>query len=112
MMYTITKTVRALGINATYLGYRYLIEGVRLAMEQEDVLLSVCTRLYPAIAAKYHSTPDNVERNLRTVISVCWERGNRTFLESVFSYPLTAKPSVSEMIDALADYCRSVDNPQ
>lgn len=108
-MDTITKTVRALGINATYLGYRYLIEGVRLAMEQEDILLSVCSKLYPTIASQFNSTPDNVERNLRTVISLCWERGNRSFLQDIFPYPLTAKPSVSEMIDVLSGYCRSID---
>lgn len=102
----VTKTVRALGINSTYLGYRYLIEAVHLAMENEDSLLSVCTKLYPVVAQKYNATSDNVERNLRTVINACWEHGNRAFLEAVFPYPINSRPSSSEIIDALVSYCK------
>lgn len=108
-MDTVTQTVRALGINATYLGYRYLIEAVYLASENEDILLSVCTKLYPIIAEKFQTTPDNVERNLRTVINACWERGNRSLLQTIFPYPLASRPSASELIDALVGYCRALD---
>ncbi|XCP84219.1 sporulation initiation factor Spo0A C-terminal domain-containing protein [Roseburia hominis] len=102
----ITQTVRALGINATYLGYRYLIDAVEIVIEDEDTLLSVCSKLYPAVAERHHTTPDNVERNIRTAVNACWERGNRSILEKLFPYPIVAKPSSGELIDAIAEYCR------
>ena len=106
-MDTVTKTVRALGINATYLGYRYLIAAVYLVSENEDILLSVCNRLYPSVAEQFKTTSDNVERNLRTVINICWERGDRKFLKSIFPYPLLSRPSASELIDVLVGYCKT-----
>lgn len=107
-MDSITQTVRALGINGTYLGFRFLIDAVELVTENEDLLLSVCSKLYPAIAEMHHTTPDNVERNIRTVINACWERGNRPLLEKIFPYPLSARPSSGELIDALAEYCKKL----
>lgn len=106
----LTKTVRALGVNRTYLGYHYLIDAVNLVTQNELLLFSVCRKLYPAIAELHHTTADNVERNIRTVINACWERGDRSFLESLFPYPLSAKPTASELIDALAVYCRTVES--
>lgn len=102
----ISTTVHALGINATYLGFRYLVDAVRLVTEDEDLLLSICTKLYPAVAKLHHTTPDNVERNIRTVINTCWERGNCSLMEDIFPYPLAIKPSSGELIDALAEYCK------
>lgn len=106
----ITKTVRSLGIARTYLGYYFLIDAVKLVLDNETLLFSVCRKLYPAVARIHHTTADNVERNLRTAIRACWEHGNRSLLESMFPYPLYARPSASEVIDALADYCKSTDS--
>ena len=110
-MDNITRTVRALGIGRTYLGYYFLIDSVRLVLDNEVLLFSVCRKLYPTVARIHHTTADNVERNLRTAIRACWEHGNRSLLESMFPYPLYARPSASEVIDAIADYCRSLDSP-
>ena len=48
--------IRALGIGATYRGYRYLNYGVKLCLRDEDYLLSVSKLLYPQIAKNYHTT--------------------------------------------------------
>lgn len=63
--------IRALGIGATYRGYRYLNYGVKLCLRDEDYLLSVSKLLYPQIAKNYHTTSSSVERDIRTVIRVC-----------------------------------------
>lgn len=103
----ITETIRALGINGTYLGFRYLVEAIEIVSQNEDILLSISTKLYPTIAELHHTTAVNVERNIRTVINACWERGNRAFLADIFPYPLKSKPSSGEMIDALTEYCKN-----
>ena len=73
--------IRSLGIGATYRGYRYLSYGIQLCLENEDYLLSVSKMLYPQIAEHYYTTSYSVERDLRTVIKVCWDRGNKKLLD-------------------------------
>lgn len=39
--------IHSLGINGTYLGYRYLHYAITLALENEDYLLAIGKWLYP-----------------------------------------------------------------
>ena len=103
-MYEISHLVRSLGIGATYRGYRYLILALSLCFEDEDYLLGISKLLYPYIAKTYHTSVSSVERDLRTVIKVCWERGNRQLLEEISPYPLLQKPTTSEFLDILTEY--------
>lgn len=100
----IQRLVRSLGIGATYRGYRYLNYGLSLCIEDENYLLSVSKLLYPQIAKKYQATSSSVERDLRTVVNVCWERGNRQLLQSIALCPLSTRPTSSEFLDILADH--------
>ena len=76
-MENLSQLIHRLGINATYRGYHYLYRAVLLALSDEDYLLSITKKMYLDIAAYYGIPVSNVERNLRTVITICWERGNR-----------------------------------
>ena len=71
-MRDIQKLVRSLGIGGNYQGYRYLLYALSLCLQNEDYLLSVSKLLYPEIAHTYQTSASSVERNLRTVVSVCW----------------------------------------
>ena len=73
----IKRLIRSLGIHATYRGYNYTVSAVLLALEDEDALLFISKTIYPAVAKMYQTNTSAVERNIRTVINVCWERGNR-----------------------------------
>ena len=96
--------IRSLGIGATYRGYRYVCYALELCMEDEDYLLSVSKVLYPQIARQFHTSYGSVERDIRTVIRVCWERGNRSRLEDIALHPLTGRPSTSEFLDILTAF--------
>ena len=72
--------IRSLGINGTYRGYRYLCYGIKLCLEDEDYLLCISKLLYPEIARIFHTSGSSVERDIRTVIRVCWERLNLSVL--------------------------------
>jgi len=98
--------IRSLGIGATYRGYRYLSYGIQLCLEDEDYLLSVSKLLYPQIAKRYYTTSYSVERNIRTVIEVCWDRGNKQLLQKIALRPLYARPSSGEFFDILTAYLR------
>ena len=89
--------IRSLGIGATYRGYAYLIYGTRLCLSDENYLLFVSKYLYPDIARHYNTTSYSVERNIRTVIKVCWEHGNKSLLE---------KPTSSEFFDIITAHLR------
>ena len=99
--YKIEKLIRTLGIGATYRGYHYLNHGIRLCLEDENYLLAVSKLLYPQIAHSFQTTSCSVDRDMRTIIKVCWERGNRNHLQSLAMYPLDTRPTVGEFLDIL-----------
>ncbi len=103
-MVEIERLIRSLGIGATYRGYRYLSYGVYLCLQDENYLLSVSKLLYPQIAHMYRTSSSSVERDLRTIIKVCWERGNRKRLQQIALYPLDGRPTSGEFIDILVAY--------
>lgn len=96
--------IRRLGIGATYRGYRYLCYGIQLCLTDEEYLLSISKLLYPEIAKAYHTTVSSVERDIRTVIQVCWERGNPVLLQDLALHPLSCRPTVSEFLDIIVGY--------
>lgn len=105
----IQRLVRTLGIGATYRGYRYLNYGIELCMQDENYLLAVSKLLYPKIAKEYSATSSSVERDIRTVINVCWERGNQQLLKEISFRPLNAKPTSSVFLDILVDHLNHKD---
>ena len=96
--------IRSLGIGATYRGYRYLSYGIELCLKDEDYLLAISKLLYPKIAKEYQTTNVSVERDIRTVIKVCWERGNRSYLQQIALHPILCRPTASEFFDILVAY--------
>ena len=100
----ITKLLLSLGIRSTYQGFQYLCYGLELCLESEDYLLSVYKNLYVDIGVKFHTNRNNIERCIRTVVSYCWERGNRELLMELAGYELKDKPTNGEFIDILYQY--------
>lgn len=95
-----------LGIPMKYMGHSYLDYAVELALSDDSMLSAVTTKLYPSIAEHFDVTPASVNRNMRTAIDHCWERGNRTLLDEIAGYPLRYRPSVSEFISLLVAHIR------
>ena len=102
----IERLIRTLGIGATYRGYRYLSYGVYLCLQDENYLLSVSKILYPEIAHTYATTSCSVERDIRTVVKVCWERGNKTYLQKLAMHSLDVRPTAGEFIDILVGHIK------
>ncbi len=102
----IEKLIRSLGIGGTYRGYHYLNYAIRLCLEDENYLLSVSKLLYPEIARAHCTTAWSVERDIRTIVKVCWERGNRNLLQNIAMHTLVCKPTTGEFLDILVAYLR------
>ena len=103
-LFVIRKTLWDLNIPPTYLGTHYLAYAELLVLEDPNRLTMVTKWLYPEIAAHYHTNWRAVERNIRTVISICWERGACTRLEQDTGMILLSKPSPTGIIQLLAHY--------
>ena len=108
-MYYITKIMLELGMPVHLSGYHYLREAIRISMEDMELVGSVTKLLYPEIAKVFHTESEKVERAIRSVIEVGWERGNVDFYELIFGYSRkhgNSRPTNSEFIVALADLAR------
>lgn len=93
-----------LGISAKYKGYYHMALAVELAMEDEKRLEYVTKRLYPDIAKAFGTTPNCVERDLRTAVSVSWRKGGQAALERMSGCPLESRPATAEFVDILVNY--------
>lgn len=105
----ITSIMLDIGVPAHLKGYFYLRDAIMLSGRDMAVVGSVTKLLYPAIAKRFHTTDQKVERAIRSVIEVSWSRGNTNTFQEVFGYsPLTgrARPTNSEYIARIADKVR------
>lgn len=105
----VTNMIHEIGIPAHIKGYLYLREAILMVIHRVDLLSGVTKELYPAIAAKYKTTPPRVERAIRHAIEVAWLRGNVDVINGIFGHTVNrdrGKPTNSEFIALLADKLR------
>lgn len=94
------------GIPADLLGYKFLREAVRMAVNDPDIVNNVTTRLYPEVANRFRSTSFRVERAIRHALTVAWNRKNSAGFYSMLGIPAfntEERPSNSEFIALVAD---------
>ena len=96
--------LRRLGVNNSYVGFRYTVYGVIRAIANPELLIYISKGLYVEISAEYHTSIGCVERNIRTIISTIWLHGDRQLLNQVFGFELEQKPRNGAFIDALSHY--------
>lgn len=107
--YCVTKVMLELGMPVHLRGYHYLREGICMSMDNMELVGSITKLLYPEIAKKYHTTDVKVERAIRSVIEIGWERGNEEVFEEIFGYSRVCgrvRPTNSEFILGVADKIR------
>lgn len=105
----VTNIIHEIGIPAHIKGYLYLRDAILMVINRVDLLSGVTKELYPAIAAKYRTTPSRVERAIRHAIEVAWSRGNVDMINAIFGHTVNrdrGKPTNSEFIAMVADRLR------
>lgn len=93
----IAQTLCRLGITANYAGFQYTIDAVTIAAEDIGKLQFVTKQIYPDIAAKYNTSPEQVRRNIDKVCTLAWQR-NPKLLSELAMYDLNKKPGTSEFL--------------
>lgn len=97
------------GIPAHIKGYQYLREGVKMVIENPDLMGRITKELYPGIARRFGTTSSKVERAIRHAIEVAWNRGRIEALDEAFGRnvcSLDDKPTNGEFIALVSDRLR------
>ena len=105
----VTKVMLELGMPAHLRGYHYLREAICLSINNMELVGSITKLLYPEIAKTFHTTNVKVERAIRSVIEIGWERGNEELFEEIFGYSRVHgknRPTNSEFVLGVADRIR------
>ncbi|MDE7114305.1 MAG: sporulation initiation factor Spo0A C-terminal domain-containing protein, partial [Acetatifactor sp.] len=102
----ITAIMLDIGVPAHLKGYHYLRDAILLSGRDMEVVSSVTKLLYPAIAKRFKTTDQKVERAIRNAIEVSWTRGNAETFKKMFGYSVLSgksRPTNSEYIARIAD---------
>lgn len=100
------QLLRKLGATGNLKGFRYAVHMIELAIENPDAVLHLNKDLYSVAAKRFHVSVSSVDRNLRTIVHVCWKRGNRTFLDEIAGVHLVIQPTNGMFLDIAASYLR------
>ncbi len=102
----ISKIFINVGIPPHIKGYGFLREGVKMAVEDPDIINNITKKLYPSIGEKYNTTASKVERAIRHAIEVAWNRGRIESINNILgvrAYIGAEKPTNGEFIALVAD---------
>ena len=102
----ISKIFINVGIPPHIKGYSFLREGVKMAVDNPEIINNITKQLYPRISEKYKTTPSKVERAIRHAIEVAWNRGRIETINAIFgvrAYVGQEKPTNGEFIALVAD---------
>lgn len=98
------QLLRRLGVNSSYLGFRYTACAVALNIQNPDLIIYISKGLYVEVAARYNTSISCVERDIRTIVEAIWARGNRRLLIQILGTEQDKKPRNASFIDAISQY--------
>ena len=104
--YLVRQMLLELGAPENLLGHPYMVEAILLVVEDRKYIDSVTFGLYPQVAAKFDTTAGRVERALRHLVEVTFNRGDWSILQRYFGNTVSAdkgKPTNSEFIARIAN---------
>ena len=100
----VEEQLMRIGATPEYTGYKYLVQGIIMSMQDESLLNRVTTGMYPAIAKKYDTGAANVERSIRTVISAIWCEADPKELREIMGRSYTVQPGNAKFIGIVSKY--------
>lgn len=90
--------LRPLGLTSKYIGVVQLSMAVQLLLENPERIFAVKDGLYSVIAERFSVQWKTVERNIRTITQLAWEK-HPDRLTALMGYPLSKRPTTSEFIE-------------
>ena len=74
----ISSRLTSLGLSDMRLGYTYIVCAVEEILYDESLMMGITKKLYPRLAARFCTTPEAVERDIRTAITNACKSPNDT----------------------------------
>ena len=105
----ISVFLKSLGMPAHLDGYKYIRSALLYTINDPGIISPITKKLYPALAEKYNTTKNCIERAMRHAIEVSWQRGNKKLLSDIFGYcrdSVISRPTNAEYIAMTADDMR------
>lgn len=105
----ITSLLVRLGIRTSQQGFRFLRWGILLLMD--DPTQQLTKSLYPAIAAEFGTSKENVEKALRTAVTTAWRNRSDQIWRSYFPPSPSGqipKPTAGQFLRRLTDVVSSI----
>ncbi len=105
----IRQILLELGSPDHLLGHPYVIQGVLLVLHDQMYINNITFGLYPQLAARFNTTAARVERAIRHLVEVTWNRGDVDVLNRYFGNtvsPEKGKPTNGEFIARLSNVVR------
>lgn len=98
--------LRKMGVSPEKKGFSYLQEAVRIRVSMGSGSRKLTEKVYPAIADRFSTTPESVERAIRTAIGSAWKSGaiQKFAVEAAGSAIPSRNPTAGQMIDNLCRY--------
>lgn len=102
----IREILLELGAPENLLGHPFMVEAILLVVEDRTYIDNVVFGLYPQVAAHFDTTAARVERALRHLVEVIFDRGDWAVLQRYFGNtisPSRGKTTNSEFIARIAN---------
>lgn len=98
---TVHSMLRVLGFSSKHMGYRCLIDAIRLIAAKPNQLYT--KELYPQVGKNYGCSWRQVERDIRTAIDSAWEAGDIAVWQEFIPHRtgVVKKPTNSAVISTL-----------
>lgn len=106
---SIDRALADLGVPDHLLGYRYLQCAISMAIAEPDAVYCITSLVYPAVARRYGTTAQLVERAIRHAVECGWNRCATAMRDQYFGgkiKPGRLKPTNAEYIARLANIIR------
>ena len=101
------RLLRLLGVTGKLTGFYYAVYMIEQVQNQPENMVLLTKRLYVQTAKHFSTTPNCVERNLRTLVQSCWAVSNHNLLNLIAGAELKQAPTNSQFIDMMAAYLRT-----
>lgn len=76
----VTKMLHDMGVPPHFKGFGYLKDAVLMCNEDGYFAGGLTKEIYPALAAKYHTTAGGVEAAIRNAVVAAWQHGNTSYI--------------------------------
>jgi len=98
------QTLRQLGVPTKLKGYHHIVRAVEMVIADPTVLSGITKILYPTLARECRTTPERVERNIRTAVDAAWNRSTVEIRQAFFGHCDGTKPTNSRFIELLTQH--------